>query len=185
MKLTFFKIKISTKAVLRVITRPAYLLIAIFGSLLASSLLLWLFNLDLIMYILFSAPISVVEKLDFFFSVFWGIFTTYNSIQAVGIVVFSVLFGINLALLVFALRHRTANSLPKKSGASGLILAVVGGGCLACGTSLLAPLLATAGASSTVALQDLAGLLQWTASIFITYSIYKLGSVCAYIFASK
>ncbi len=120
---------------------------------------------------------------------FWGtykdIFTTYEGPQALGIVIFSILFGINLAILVYALKRQGLKNIPKKSGFGGMILAIVSGGCVACGTSLLAPLLATFGAVSSSFLQDLSLYINWVGSLLMIYSIYKLGLLAGYVRAKE
>jgi hypothetical protein len=75
------------------------------------------------------------------------------------------------------LKTGSLKQVPKKSGGAGLIFAVLSGGCVACGTSILAPLLATIGATSTVFVQDLSNFLNWISIILISYSIYKLSGV--------
>jgi len=96
-----------------------------------------------------------------------------------------VLFGINLALLVFVLRNRGFKLIPKKSGLGGFAFAIIGGGCIARGTSIIAPLLATLGATSAPFVRDPGAIFNWLGSLLIAYSIYKLGAVCSYIFATK
>ncbi|MEX1059298.1 MAG: hypothetical protein WEC17_02615, partial [Candidatus Saccharimonadales bacterium] len=164
---------------------PTYILIAFIGAFLVSGLIVWSLNLSLVKYIIFEAPLNFLQKIDFFFDAFRGIYSTYNSIQGTGIILFSVLFGINLALLVYVLRNRGFESIPKKSGLGGFAMAIIGGGCIACGTSIIAPIIATSGAASTAFLTELSAVLSWLGSILIAYSIYKLGAVCSYIIASK
>jgi hypothetical protein len=177
------KLKISLTSALKVFRYPGYIVLAIFGALLASGLILWSLNLDLLQYIWFNTPLSVLEKLEFFFSIYRDIYTTYNGIEGTGILVFSLLFGINLALLVFVIKHQGFSSVPKKSGIGGFAVAILGGGCVACGTSILAPLLATVGATSTPFVKDLAVIFNCIGIVLISYSIYKLGELCSYIFA--
>lgn len=179
------KLKISTKSVAKVLIKPGYLAAAITGSLLASAFILWSLNISLVKYIIVDAPINIWQKFDFFIDVYKGIYTTYETIQGTGIVIFSVLFGINLALLIFVLRNRGFQAVPKKSGAGGFALAILGGGCIACGTSIIAPVLATLGATSTPLLRNLSTIFLWFGSILIIYSIYKLGAVISYVLAQE
>lgn len=177
--LQLLKVKVNLKAAGKVLSRPAYLLLAVVGMIVASGLILWSLNLDLLGYIWFDAPLSFVEKIDFFFSVYRDIYTTHNGIEGTGIVLFSVLFGVNLALIVFVLKHRGVSSVPKKSGAGGLVFAVIGGGCVACGTSILAPILATVGATSGIFVRQLAVAFNFLGVMLILFSIYTLGGLCA------
>ncbi len=173
--------KASLIGALKVFKRPSYIVLAISGAILSSSFILWSLNLDLVKYIVVDAPISFADKLNFFWSVYKDIFTTYESLQALGLVVFSILFGINLSLITFAIKNQGFKNVPKKSGFGGLALAIVGGGCVACGTSLLAPLLATFGAVSGAFLRELSLYLNWIGSLLMIYSIYKLGLLANYI----
>ncbi len=182
-KLWLLKLKISLKSAAKVFTRPSYILLAVFGSLLVSGLILWSLNLDLVRYIIFEAPTSGSQKFGFFYDTYKSIYTSYDSVQDTGIVVFSVLFGINLALIVFVLKHRGFQAIPKKSGFGSFALAIVGGGCIACGTSIIAPLFATLGATSASFVRDLGAIFNWLGSLLIIYSIYKLGAVVSYVLA--
>ncbi len=183
--LAVLKLKISLRSALRVFRHPSYVFLAIFGSLFSSALILWSLNLSLVKYILFDAPLNIFQKLDFFFDVYKSIYSTYSGIQGTGIVVFSVLFGINLALLAYALKNRGFKSIPKKSGIGGFAVAIIGGGCIACGTSIIAPIIATFGATSTAFLTELSVILSWLGSILIAYSIYKLGLICSILLAKS
>jgi hypothetical protein len=184
-KIWFLKLRISLGSALRVFRRPAYIALAITATLFASGSILWSLNLDLLRYIIFEAPLSVLGKIDFFLNVYKDIYTDFSSGSSSLLVAFSIIFGINLALLVFVFKHRGLRAIPKKSGTGGFVLALIGGGCIACGTSVIAPLLATFGATTTLYTRDLATSLNLIGSLLIMYSIYKLGSVCSYIFASE
>ena len=162
-----------------IVKKPLYILLSLLGVLFASTILLWSLNLDLVAYILFDAPISIGEKTNFFYSVYRDMFTVYPSIHAVGIVVFSVLFGINFSLLLFVVRNQGLKNIPKKSGLGGTMFAVFASGCVACGTSLFSPILAFLGAGSTVFLRDVSLWSNWIASALLIYSVVKLAQIAA------
>lgn len=184
-ELVLLRSKVALKGVGYVLKKPQYLAGVIIGAFLSASLVIWSLNLELAKFILFEAPISLADKLQFFSESIRSVFTTYGDIQGLGIMLFAVLFGINTAMLIFVLKHQGFKSIPKKSGLGGTIAAVISGGCVACGTSLLAPLAATFGATSGAFLRDLALWLNWLASILVIYSIYKLGQLAATISAKK
>ncbi|MBI2285326.1 hypothetical protein HYU82_00685 [Candidatus Saccharibacteria bacterium] len=183
--LAFLKLKVSLSSAFKVFRRPSYILLATFGVLLSSGLILWSLNLGLVKYILFEAPLNVLQKIDFFFDVYKGIYSTYSGIQGTGIVLFSVLFGVNIALLVYVYKNQGFKSIPKKSGIGGFAIAIIGGGCIACGTSIIAPIVATFGAASTAFLTELSVVLSWLGSLLIAYSIYKLGLICSILLAKS
>lgn len=171
------RIKSSLRGAKTALLHPAYLAVAALTSFLISSLIIWSLNLDLVKFILFDAPLSLFEKFRFFWDSLMSIYTTYSSPHATIIVVFSVLFGINIALMTYVIRHASLRNIPKKSGGGGLFLAILGGGCIACGTSILAPVLATIGATSSAFVNDLSLYLNLGGSVLVLYSIYSLGGV--------
>lgn len=166
--------KFIVRAMRAVFSRWLYVLLAIVTTLIMSGAIIWSLNLDLLYFVVFEAPVPFVEKLKFFSSTFQTLFTTFTSLQSVGIILFSVSFGINTSLFVFILRQIGIQKVPKKSSSIAIILAVLGGGCVACGTSLLAPLAATIGATSTVAVQQLGAIFLWLGILLNVYSISRL-----------
>ncbi|MDQ3158969.1 MAG: hypothetical protein M3P98_02430 [bacterium] len=150
-----------------------------------SGLILWANNLGLIWEIITEPALSLWDKVTFFTSAYEGLFTAFGNIQAVSIIIVSILFGINLALLVFVLKHRGFNEVPKKSGVFGFFFAIFAGGCAACGTSVVYSVLIALGATAGPFFKDLILVFNWIASVLIVYSIYKLGAICSYIFATN
>lgn len=185
MSLFILKLKISLKSVISVLFRWPYLLIAIFASLVAEAMVLWSLNIDLVKYIIFDSGVSIGTKFEFFFSVYRDIFINYEAVQALAIITFSFLFGINSALVVFVLKNQDYKSIPKKSGFGGLVLAIIGGGCLACGTSILYPVLITLGVGTSVFASQLGLILSAIGSVFLLFSIYKLGGVVSFVLKSR
>lgn len=175
------KLKISVVSTIRIFRSWKYLTLAIVVTLAISGLVLWSLNLGLLRYIVFEAPISFLDKLGFFTYGYSSVFTTYNSAQPVGLILLSVLFGINTSVFVYVIRRQGFKLVPKKSGIGAFGLAIISGGCVACGTSLVAPLLATFGAASSVFLRDLSTILNWAGSVLLLYSIYKLSHIAATI----
>ncbi len=177
--LTLFKAKVAALNIGRVLLRPTYFALFIIATFVVSSFILWSLNLELVSYIVFEAPIALADKMRFFSETYRDIFVTYDNAQALGIVVFSLLFGINSAVFVYVLRLRSFKDMKKQSSASGagFIAAVISGGCVACGTSLLAPLAATLGATSGAFLRDLSLWLNWIGSGLIIFSLYHLGQL--------
>lgn len=185
MNKTLLKLKVSLVSAGKVLRKPQYALLAVFGAILTSGFILWSLNLGLLIAVLFKTSLGVSTKVGFFMSVYSSLYTIYGTFISSVIIIFAVLFGINLSLLMFTLKHHGFTAIPQKSSASGFMLAVIAGGCAACGTSLVAPLLTTFGATSTVFIQDISILFLLLGSVLITYSVYKLGLVCAYVLARE
>lgn len=172
---------VSLKGIFHVFKKPHYLAGALIATFLAINLVIWSLNLELAQYIITEPSISLADKLRFFSSSVRDIFTTYESNQALGMAIFSVLFGINIALLIYVLCNVGLKKMAKQSGASGvgLVFAVLAGGCVACGASLLAPIAITLGATSGAFLSEFSVWLNWISSFLILFSIFKLGQVAA------
>ena len=171
------RIKNSLSGFGTVMKQPKSIVIAFLVSFFMSGFIIWSLNFDLVKYILFEAPITAGEKARIFWDVQTGIYSAYRVSQASGIIVFSLLFGVNIAMITYVLKHGGFRSIPKKSGGGGLLLALLSGGCVACGTSILAPVFATLGATSSTFVSNISNILNWVGSILIIYSIYKLGGV--------
>jgi hypothetical protein len=184
-KLQKTKLKLSLRSTLQVIRLPEYLSVAILTSFFMAGLIIWSLNLDLLAYIFFQAPIDLFEKIRFFLNGYTSIVTNITNAQSSGIALFSILFGVNTALIIYVLRRRGLKAIPKKSGSGAFVLAIISGGCFACGTSLLAPLLATLGATSGSFVRSLGTLFNWLGSILLAYSIYKLSHIAATIQAKE
>jgi hypothetical protein len=179
------KLQISGLAIIKVFSDIRYVGLAIFAGFLTTTFIVWSLNLSLAQFIIFDAPLSFFEKLSFFAETNVGIYTTYGNAQTTSILIFSVLFGINVSLLTFVIKNQGLSRIPKKASAAGFGAAILGGGCIACGTSILAPIAATLGAGLTPFIQNLTVYLNIIGSLLILWSIYKLGQLCAFVFAYK
>lgn len=102
------------------------------------SIFLWLVNLNLLAYILSSPVLTPLGKVDFIFDTYFSFFTFDNPVS-LSRLIFSLLLAINLTLLVFLWRAGKQRLGVVKSN-SGALIAMIGSHCVACGTSLVAPL---------------------------------------------
>ncbi len=168
------KLRVSAKNVGLSLLHPINLLVASISGFLMLSIIIWSLNLDLVKFILFDAPISAAQKLRFFSYGYEALFNSYDNMLSLSVIILSVLFGINTALFFKALRLRTADAKAAQTGGAAAILAVVSGGCAACGTSLIAPLLASFGAGAA-ATQSAGVVFSLLGSALLVYSIYRLG----------
>lgn len=179
LQLFLLKAKVALIGIGKVLIKPHYLLATIIFIFLAANLIIWSLNFELATFIIREPSLSLADKLEFFSSSVRDIFTTYESNQAFGIAIFSILFGINISVLIYVLSHIGLKKIAKQSGASGagLIFAILAGGCVACGTSLLAPILVTLGATSSLFLRDLSLWLMWISSALILIALFQIGQL--------
>ncbi len=172
------QLQITLNATIQVLKSPWYLLISIFACLAIIAVMLWSLNLNLLGYILFEANLPLGEKISFFTYAYQSLFTNINDIFSASIVVFALLFGTNTALLTKAIRQNGLRSAPKKGGLGATGAAILSGGCVACGTSIVAPIISSLGASSSaLLLRDLGTIITILGIVFLLYSIYKLAVI--------
>lgn len=181
------KLKLSLLSVAKVLTRPMYLLITLGVSWLFLGVLVWLTNISLLRFALVGSSLSIVGKLDFVLSGYRSIITNFEPLAALLVVLLSILFGINTALLVFVKRGSLSQERASSKQSFGAALAsVVSVGCAACGTSILAPLLSGVGAAASVGFVELLGVVaNIVAFSLLAFSIYTLGQRAATVLAKN
>ncbi len=180
------KIKIALKGILGVMKNPLYVLGSIAVGFITLGIILWSLNTQLLWYIVVEAPINFAQKLEFVTDVYGGIATNYESTQSMIMLLFSFLFGVNIMLIVFVVRNGAFKLSKNKSSVGGLTAAIIGGGCIACGTSIITPIIASFGATATISLNNTVGTLVNTIGIvFILYSLLGLGQLAATILSQE
>lgn len=172
MKINLLKLKllIAAKTILYVLANYRYGLLFVASLFITAGLLVWSINLDLLAYILFDAPITIVEKTQFIARSYTTILSSPDA-RSTSIVLFSLLSGLNTTVFVFAFRRRYLKS-PNTQGALGAVFAVLSGGCYACGTSLLAPLFTSVGAVSIQTIARIGVYINWIGIVLIAWSLY-------------
>lgn len=170
MNVRYFKILLS------VIRGPRYAIAAIVIGLLVFTGAVWLPNTALIIAVLQSS-VSFTDKLIFLGTLYGSIATNFTVVSATYTVLISVLFGIQIALLVYYIQKARANAA-RLSGAGtasigGLVSGVLGIGCAACGTFILTTVLALFGAGGLVAFLPFGGEEFGLIGVaLLTYSMY-------------
>lgn len=182
MKLFWLKAKTAFLSVSRVIFIPVYSLMATGIALLVLWLMLILYNLGALGKVISSPRLDIGEKLAFMSGIFGGLATNFDAGQAISLVVFAVLSGINLALLVYILRHGHASAAAGGTNFLAALAALIGSGCAVCGGSILTPLLGVAGATfSVAAVRTIGTAANIIGILLLVFSIYGLGKAVAQI----
>lgn len=133
----------------KVFRKPTYVIIALLISIGMFVFATWLPNIGLIMSIVFSPDMPFSEKLYLPVSLIGSIATNFNLLSASYTVAIAILFGIDLAVVIYYLRRRIkeAKNIGISVGFFGVLSGVVGMGCAACGSFLLTSGLSLFGAS--------------------------------------
>lgn len=136
----------------KVFRYPRYWIISGGIAIVLFVLVVWLPNFKLISQMLASSVISFSQKLYILFSLVGSIQISLTTISLATTIAISLLFGINIALVVYYIRERkqSLRSSGMTSGIGGLVSGILGFGCSACGTLLVGSVLGIGGGFLTV-----------------------------------
>jgi len=136
-----------------------YILLAGLVALSIFALSTWLPNIGLVFDIIRSSSIPFLQKIVIPVQLLGSIQTNFSIFSASYTIAIAVLFGVNIAMVAYYLKRR--KKFFQKSGAvtgiGGLLSGMLGVGCAACGTFVLAPLLSLVGAGGLIAVLPFAG----------------------------
>lgn len=131
-------------------------------SILFYELLFWSLNFGLLQYLATNQFLTPSDKLGIFVGSYTDVFRFPLVPLAALLFIVSILQGVSVAALVYIIRQnrRLDRSFLKELGSSGAagIMAAIGLGCAACGTSLVTPLLTFLFATSSIAIAETVGI---------------------------
>lgn len=166
---------VALKNTLYILANPLYALVAVVAAFVVCGLFIWSLNLPVLWYVITEAPLTIGKKLGFMLYGYKSVVQGGDKLFSVLAITASLLAGIQTALLVRVLRQRSSPGKKQTAvGGSGLGLAILSSGCMACGTSLLAPVLASVGATSVSVLHIFGSGLLFVSSLMFIYAIYRL-----------
>lgn len=167
-------------AVSEVLRHPAYLVLAAVIGLAALLFSIWVQNLALISTVLKTAGLAPTAKL--LLGLLGGIRTNFSLFSASYTVLIALLFGLNIAMILYYLRRRRGK-LPgggMTASVGGIASGVVGVSCAACGSFLLSTVLSFLGASSALTLLPWKGEELGLISVaLLAFSIYLIADKIA------
>lgn len=152
-------IRTLVEAARETLARPAYLGLAAAIALAAFVASLWGPNYKLIGAVFGAPGVRLDSKVQLLASLLGGIGTNFGVLAAFSVVAVPLLFGIDIAMIVYFLRRRRAQ-LPRgeiAAGLGGAASGAIAAGCAACGSFLLITILSFLGASGALALLPLRG----------------------------
>lgn len=164
------------RAFKKVFQKPLYAAIGVMTSLTAFVLAVWLPNIRFVADVLFSSG-SLSERFSLPLSLLGSISTNFSILSASFVITTTILLGVNLAMIIFFFRRRSAgfNRAGATTGFIGTASGALGVGCVACGsgTVLITALLTLIGAGALTQLLPLKGEeFSIAGVIFLTVSIY-------------
>jgi hypothetical protein len=160
-----------------VLGRPAYLLLAGAIAIPVLAATLWLPNYRLLGAVVSTPGVALGTKLQLLASLAGGLAGNFGALAAVAAVIVPVLFGVDVAMLVYFAKQRRVRLARGEIAASlgGAASGAIAAGCAACGSFLLLPLLSFLGAAGALALLPLGGAELGLLSIgLLLISIYLI-----------
>ncbi len=157
--------------------RPAYLLLAATVAVVALAAALWLPNYRLLGAVFATPGVSPATVLQLLASLLGGLASNYGVVAAISLATVPVLFGVDIAMIVYFAKLRRARLARGELAASvgGAASGAIAAGCAACGSFLLLPLLSFIGAAGALALLPLGGAELGLLSIgLLLLSIYLI-----------
>lgn len=149
------------KVLYTVFQRPIYTLSAFLVALVVFAFATWLPNTQLIIHIVPDHTISFSDKVSLLGSLLWSIQTNFTNASASYTIAIAVLFGVNIALLVYYIRRMRGGLKGAQStgaiGLGGLVSGIFGIGCAACGSFILTSVLALISAGGAITLLPFGG----------------------------
>jgi hypothetical protein len=101
--------------------------------------------------------------------------TLYGPLTSVGLLVVAALTGVNVAMLTYHVREHGLSRGAGGGSAVGVALGVLGAGCAACGSAVLAGVLSLVGATGLLTALPLEGLeFTFLALVALVLSLYWL-----------
>ena len=146
-------------ALQKVFKKSSYVSLTLIVSILVFVFAVWFPNLPLIVRIMGHTGLSLSQKISLPISLLKSITTNFTLLSASYTITIAVLFGINVAMIVYFLRRRIAQVKQNgiTAGFLGITSGVLGMGCAACGSFLLTSILSLFGASGILAALPLSG----------------------------
>jgi len=140
-----------------VLTVPVYAAVGVAGAVAGLTLFVASLSPDLVGFAL-TGPLTIESRLRLLVNLYPFAGTEYGILDGSLLVVVAALFGANLALLAYHLREHDLSAREGSGSAVGLVLGVLGAGCAACGTVVLAGVVSLFGVSVSLTVLPLEGL---------------------------
>lgn len=177
LKRFWLNLKKAANGVKLVFSRPKYVLLAALLAFLISTLIYFSINFNFYASLLGSG-LPILDKFGVIWLLISSMFGSYFAdLFGALLLGLSILQGIALALLIYNLKTNKKIDAKTATGSGvATAAAIVGLGCVSCGTSLLIPIMTLIFSSSAYAFLDAANtIVLILASVLSLYAIYKMG----------
>lgn len=152
-----------------VLSGPGYAALALVAAALALTVFVLSQNLPLVGDVLVGGSLPLRTRV----TIFVGLFLSFEPATALLLLVVAALTGVDIALVAYHLREHRVSASEGGGSVVAVILGTLGAGCAACGSVLLAGILAAVGAGGILTLLPLEGLeFSLLALVALILSVY-------------
>ncbi|WP_254545340.1 hypothetical protein [Halomarina pelagica] len=149
--------RLTARTVRLVLTVPVYALLALVVAALGLTLFVLSLSPGLFGFVAGGA-LPLGDRLAILLSLYPFVGTEFGPLAGTLLVAVALLFGANVATLVYHLREHDLSAREGGASAVGLVLGTLGAGCAACGTAILAGVLSLFGLPAALTFLPLEGL---------------------------
>jgi hypothetical protein len=154
---------------------PAYAALSAVAGFVGLNLFVVSQNLDLFTSVVVSGDLPLGARAAVLVGLYPFVGTAFTATEGVLLVAVAALFGVNLSMLTYQLRENRVRLREGSGSVAGMALGVLGAGCAACGTAVLAGVLSIFGAAGALTVLPFDGLeFSFVALVLLVLSIYWL-----------
>lgn len=140
-----------------VISIPAYGAVAFLSAILSLSLFVFSQNVDLVTFAV-TGSLPLANRITILLELFPFVGTSFGPITGLALLFVAGLAGVDIAMVLYHVREHGLSARESGGSAVGVALGVLGAGCAACGSAILAGLLSLFGAAGLLTLLPFEGL---------------------------
>lgn len=147
------------EALAKVFKKPVYAVMALLVALATFAMAVWMPNLGLIVEVFADTNATLLQKISLPVALLASIRTNFSALSALYTIAIPILFGVNVAMMLYFLKRRivAAKQMAAGVGFLGMASGVLGIGCAACGSFILTSVLSSFGAAGALFLLPLHG----------------------------
>lgn len=150
--------RLAARAVRLVNGSPGYATLSLVAGFAGLNLFVVSQNIDLFLSVVVYGDLPLSARLSVLVGLYPFIGTAFTFVESAVLIAVAALFGVNLSMLTYQLLENSVSLRDGSGSAAGMVLGVLGAGCAACGTAVLAGILSLVGAAGVTTLLPLEGM---------------------------
>jgi len=167
--------RLAARTVRLVNSSPGYAVLSAVAGFVGLNVFVLTQNLDLFFSVVVGGSLPLTSRVGVVVGLYPLVGTAFTLMESGLLVIVAVLFGVNLSMLTYQFREHGLSIREGSGSAAGMLLGVLGAGCAACGTAILAGILSLVGAAGVATLLPLEGMeLLLLAFAMLVLSVYWL-----------